>query len=335
MTSKPGLFPSSGTRACPMGMSGAGELPARGPGGVRCKGGVSSSQALARNRRICRLDTFGSVLSAPRPSRGRSSVATATPGESTDARHRGGPARSSDEGPVMGPEPRGGAGQVTPSVNPAGDELMERPQLGKKSFEIQKRLVYEAWMKVQANKGAPGVDAVSIEGFAENERANLYMSRSATVRAASTRWGRTAWWPPPSCTGPPRAGDPQLHTHVLVAKRGPGRRRGVVRARRPPPLPPRPHGRVPLSGRPPSGAGRGPRGPLGPVHAGMAELEGVPKDLLRGFSTRRREIEHLLGATGATSARSAEVAALVTRRAKEPQTDDGEAAQSLRERWLE
>jgi RNA-directed DNA polymerase len=74
----------------------------------------------------------------------------------------------------MGSEPRGGAGQVTPSDNPAGDELRERPQLGKKSFEIQKRLVYEAWMKVQANKGAPGVDAVSIEGFAENERANLY-----------------------------------------------------------------------------------------------------------------------------------------------------------------
>ena len=33
-------------------------------------------------------------------------------GESTDVRHRGGPARSSDEGPVMGLEPRGRAGQV-------------------------------------------------------------------------------------------------------------------------------------------------------------------------------------------------------------------------------
>jgi retron-type reverse transcriptase len=43
-----------------------------------------------------------------------------------------------------------------------------------KSFEIQKRLVYEAWMKVQANNGAPGVDAVSIERFADNERDNLY-----------------------------------------------------------------------------------------------------------------------------------------------------------------
>ena len=31
----------------------------------------------------------------------------------TDAEHRGGPDRSSDEGPVMGLEPRGRAGQVT------------------------------------------------------------------------------------------------------------------------------------------------------------------------------------------------------------------------------
>ena len=43
-----------------------------------------------------------------------------------------------------------------------------------KSFEIDKRLVHEAWMKVQANGGAPGVDAVSIGGFQEAERDNLY-----------------------------------------------------------------------------------------------------------------------------------------------------------------
>ena len=61
-----------------------------------------------------------------------------------------------------------------PSVNPSGEELMDGSQLGMKSFEIQKRLVYEAWMKVQANGGAPGVDAVSIERFAEQERDNLY-----------------------------------------------------------------------------------------------------------------------------------------------------------------
>ncbi len=44
---------------------------------------------------------------------------------------------------------------------------MDGSPLGMKSFEIRKRLVYEAWMKVQANNGAPGVDAVSIERFAD------------------------------------------------------------------------------------------------------------------------------------------------------------------------
>jgi len=43
-----------------------------------------------------------------------------------------------------------------------------------KSFEIRKRLVFEAWMKVQANNGAPGVDAVSIDRFADKETDNLY-----------------------------------------------------------------------------------------------------------------------------------------------------------------
>ncbi len=43
---------------------------------------------------------------------------------------------------------------------------MEGPKLKVKSFEIPKRLVYEAWEKVRANGGAPGVDAVSIAVFA-------------------------------------------------------------------------------------------------------------------------------------------------------------------------
>jgi RNA-directed DNA polymerase len=43
-----------------------------------------------------------------------------------------------------------------------------------KSFEIPKRLVFEAWEKVRANQGAPGVDAVSIAEFQEREADNLY-----------------------------------------------------------------------------------------------------------------------------------------------------------------
>jgi hypothetical protein len=43
-----------------------------------------------------------------------------------------------------------------------------------KSFEIDKRLIVEAWEKVRANNGAPGVDAVGIGLFAEQLRDNLY-----------------------------------------------------------------------------------------------------------------------------------------------------------------
>jgi len=60
------------------------------------------------------------------------------------------------------------------AVNLLGDELLSGPQLQVKSFDIRKRLVFEAWEKVQANGGAPGVDAVSITVFASKERANLY-----------------------------------------------------------------------------------------------------------------------------------------------------------------
>jgi len=51
---------------------------------------------------------------------------------------------------------------------------MGRSQQTVKPFEIDKRLVFEAWEKVRANRGAPGVDTVSITEFAAEERNNLY-----------------------------------------------------------------------------------------------------------------------------------------------------------------
>ncbi|MCA1731580.1 MAG: group II intron reverse transcriptase/maturase [Actinobacteria bacterium] len=43
-----------------------------------------------------------------------------------------------------------------------------------KSFEIPKRLVFEAWKKVRGNHGAPGVDRESITEFESHEGDNLY-----------------------------------------------------------------------------------------------------------------------------------------------------------------
>ena len=43
-----------------------------------------------------------------------------------------------------------------------------------KSFQIPKQLVWEAYKRVKANKGAAGVDGQSIEDFEKDLRGNLY-----------------------------------------------------------------------------------------------------------------------------------------------------------------
>ncbi len=58
-----------------------------------------------------------------------------------------------------------------------------------KPFEISKQAVWEAWEKVKANKGAPGVDGVSVEEFEKDLKGNLYKI-----------WNRMAsgtYFPPP------------------------------------------------------------------------------------------------------------------------------------------
>lgn len=43
-----------------------------------------------------------------------------------------------------------------------------------KPFDISKRAVWEAYQKVRANKGAAGVDEVSIEEFGKDLKKNLF-----------------------------------------------------------------------------------------------------------------------------------------------------------------
>ena len=74
----------------------------------------------------------------------------------------------------MGLEPRGRVDQGHTEANPQGEEPRSRPKPEVKSFEIRKRLTCQAWEKVRANRGAPGVDAVSIAEVASKERDNLY-----------------------------------------------------------------------------------------------------------------------------------------------------------------
>ena len=129
-----------------------------------------------------------------------------------------------------------------------------------------------------------------------------------------------------------RAGDPQLHTHVLVANVAKGVD-GVWSA---------PDARLLYHHTRTAGflyqaalrAGltRALGVRFGEVSRGMAELDCVPKTLLRAFSPPS-EIEHKMAETGAPSARSAELAALVTRPAKDAALA-GATTVGLRQRWL-
>ncbi len=129
-----------------------------------------------------------------------------------------------------------------------------------------------------------------------------------------------------------RAGDPQLHTHVLVANLAYGSD-GKWSATWPRLL--YHHARTAgflyqASLRARLTDALGVR--FGPVKSGAAELEGIPKAVLRGFSARRQAIEAHLANLGADSPAAAEIAALVTRTPKLPAAACG-SDEELRARW--
>ena len=66
---------------------------------------------------------------------------------------------------------------------------MSEPRPEGKPFAVSKRLVWEAWLRVKANRGAAGVDEQSIGAFEANLAGNLYR-----------RWNRLcsgSYVPPP------------------------------------------------------------------------------------------------------------------------------------------
>lgn len=144
-----------------------------------------------------------------------------------------------------------------------------------------------------------------------------------------------------------RAGDPSLHTHVVIANVaqaideeagsedvGPGKRKdaqgwsaldgSLLYA----------HGRTAgflyqaqLRKNLTEGLGV----EWGAVHNGCAEVVGIPSALTRAFSKRRQEIEARMRARGEATPRAAQVATLDTRHAKEYGVDGA----TLRQRWQE
>jgi conjugative relaxase-like TrwC/TraI family protein len=128
-----------------------------------------------------------------------------------------------------------------------------------------------------------------------------------------------------------RAGDPQLHTHVLVANmtRGPDERWTALDGRRL-------YAHAKTAGYLYQAQLRAELvRRIGvewtPVHNGTAEIAGVPPPLLRAFSRRRADIERAMEERGEHSAKAAQVATLDSRQAK----DYDVSPESLRERWSE
>lgn len=114
-----------------------------------------------------------------------------------------------------------------------------------------------------------------------------------------------------------RAGDPLLHTHVLVANllQGSDGRWGAVDGRhlylhsKTAGYLYQAHLRAELTRR----LGLG----WGPVRNGAADLRGFSREVIRAFSRRRREVEAASGGSDVAGGRRGQVAALATRKAKD------------------
>src|ERR1039457_611369 len=91
--------------------------------------------------------------------------------KNTDARARGGAARSSEESLVMREERRGSVVRSSKVANP---QAGMSGRTSTKPYVIAKRAVWDAYQQVKANRGAVGVDEETIAMFEQNLSRNLY-----------------------------------------------------------------------------------------------------------------------------------------------------------------
>src|SRR5436190_8259608 len=158
------------------------EIPAYGLGGDRHKGGVISVPALAGNvgswsPRWQGKATRGRPPRATLPRRGTGSdqpIVALKPGNAGGAKGLNGSALwdGSTRKGRNSCRKRGRVCRLSPrlSINPQGEESMAdvRP------YTISKQVVWDAYSRVKANKGAAGVDGQSIEAFESDLKNNLY-----------------------------------------------------------------------------------------------------------------------------------------------------------------
>ena len=68
---------------------------------------------------------------------------------------------------------------------------MDEQKPAGKPLEIPKQEVWDAWLKVKANGGAPGAEGQSIEDLEASLKSNLYKVWNGCPRAAISRPGES------------------------------------------------------------------------------------------------------------------------------------------------